>query len=76
MIQSDWYTLLALFWPLLCLYFLPLVVACCRHHPQALAIGMLNLLFGWTMLGWAAALIWACTAVRPRAITTDAPRIP
>jgi len=27
------------------------------------------LLFGWTMLGWAAALIWACTAVRPQDTT-------
>jgi hypothetical protein len=47
------------------LYFVPLVVALGREHHQCLAIGMVNVLFGWTVLGWGVALIWACTAVRP-----------
>jgi len=25
---------------------------------------MLNLLLGWTGIGWCLALVWACTAVR------------
>lgn len=48
----------------LALYFLPWLVARGRDHHQAGAIAMLNLLLGWTVLGWVAALIWACTAVR------------
>jgi Superinfection immunity protein len=44
------------------LYFLPLVIALAREHPQAGAISLLNLLLGWTLLGWVGALIWACIA--------------
>ena len=28
---------------------------------RALAIGMLNLFAGWTIVGWIGALVWACT---------------
>lgn len=45
------------------LYFLPAIVAGNRRHHQAAAIFFLNLLLGWTVLGWIAALVWACTAV-------------
>jgi Superinfection immunity protein len=47
------------------LYFIPLMVACGRNHHQAMAIGLVNVLFGWTLLGWCVALCMACTAVRP-----------
>lgn len=43
------------------LYLLPALIARHRRHHNALAIGVLNILFGWTLLGWAAALIWALT---------------
>jgi hypothetical protein len=43
-------------------YFLPFIVAVNRRHVNRLAIGVLNLLLGWTLLGWVAALVWACTA--------------
>jgi uncharacterized membrane protein YqaE (UPF0057 family) len=43
-------------------YFLPIIVASSRGHHQAFAIFMLNLLLGWTLLGWVAALIWSFTA--------------
>ncbi len=48
----------------LVLYFLPTVVASCRAHHNAGAIFALNLLLGWTFLGWVLALVWACTAVK------------
>jgi hypothetical protein len=43
-------------------YFIPLIVAIYRHHRNKLAIGILNILLGWTIVGWIAALVWACTA--------------
>lgn len=42
-------------------YMLPTVVASSRHHRNASAIGVLNILLGWTGIGWIAALVWAST---------------
>jgi Superinfection immunity protein len=44
---------------LLCAYFLPSSIAKGAKHPQTTAIFLLNLLLGWTFLGWVVALIWA-----------------
>lgn len=41
------------------LYFIPTMVAV--NHKQFAAIFMLNLLLGWTFIGWVGALIWALT---------------
>ncbi len=43
-------------------YFVPAFVADLRGHHNTSAIMALNLLLGWTVLGWIAALIWALTA--------------
>lgn len=43
------------------LYFIPTILACIRGHRSDLAIGVLNFLLGWTVLGWIIALIWSCT---------------
>lgn len=40
-------------------YFLPSTIAKGAKHPQTTAIFLLNLLLGWTFLGWVVALIWA-----------------
>jgi hypothetical protein len=40
-------------------YFLPFIIAAVRNHRNAPAIFLLNLLLGWTLLGWIGALIWA-----------------
>jgi ABC-type transport system involved in cytochrome c biogenesis permease component len=48
------------------LYFLPALVAISRHHHQRWAISALNLLLGWTVLGWIGAFVWALTATRGR----------
>lgn len=45
-------------------YFLPWIIAGTRHHHQLGAIALTNVLLGWTVLGWVAALIWSATAVR------------
>jgi len=47
-------------------YVLPSIIAARRNHHQSTAICVLNLLLGWTLLGWAAAMVWACTATPGR----------
>ena len=42
------------------LYFTPAIIAFYRAKPSRLRIAFLNLLTGWTILGWLAAFIWAC----------------
>jgi hypothetical protein len=48
------------------LYFMPTLFAPTRHHHQRLAMAALNLLLGWTVLGWIAALVWSLTATPRR----------
>lgn len=43
-------------------YLIPSAVAFGRGHVNAGAILALNLLLGWTGLGWVAALVWSLTA--------------
>lgn len=43
-------------------YFMPALVASGRRHRQRVAILVLNLLLGWTVLGWVGALVWAFSA--------------
>jgi hypothetical protein len=40
-------------------YFLPALIAWRRRHPNTGTIVLLNLLLGWTMLGWIALLMWS-----------------
>ena len=40
-------------------YFLPFIVAHFRGHRNKLAIFFLNLLAGWTFIGWVAAFVWS-----------------
>ena len=47
---------------MLLVYFAPTAVASMRKHINRSAIAALNLLLGWTVLGWIAALVWALTA--------------
>ncbi len=49
------------------IYFLPSIVAAGREHNSGGAIFLLNLILGWTVLGWIIALIWSATGdVRQR----------
>lgn len=41
------------------LYFLPTLIAFIRHHKNSLAVFLLNLLLGWTGLGWIVSLVWS-----------------
>lgn len=40
-------------------YMAPTGVALLRGHRQWPAIAVLNVLLGWTVLGWCAALVWS-----------------
>lgn len=48
---------------LLCMYFLPTIVAVIRGHQSAAAIFVLNLVLGVTGIFWFVALIWSLSAV-------------
>jgi hypothetical protein len=43
------------------LYFIPTFMAAIRSHRNGLAIFALNLLLGWTLVGWIGALVWSLT---------------
>ncbi len=43
-------------------YFFPAIIAHYRKHPQFMAITALNILFGWTIVGWGGSLVWSLTA--------------
>lgn len=53
---------------LLGLYFLPTFIGYSRSHTQAIAILMLNLFLGWTVIGWVGALVWAFVVPRPQTV--------
>jgi hypothetical protein len=40
-------------------YFLPSTIAALRRSENYAAILALNLLLGWTILGWVGALVWS-----------------
>jgi len=43
-------------------YLLPSGIAIGRGHKNAGSIFVLNLLTGWTFIGWVAALVWSFTS--------------
>lgn len=46
------------------IYFLPTAIAICRGHRNVPAIFALNLLTGWTAVGWVFAVVWSLTNQR------------
>jgi hypothetical protein len=43
------------------LYFLPIIIAVARHKRNIVGIVLVNVLLGWTFIGWIVALVWAFT---------------
>jgi hypothetical protein len=41
------------------MYFLPSIIALVRGKRDIVAILLLNLFLGWTLIGWVVALVWA-----------------
>lgn len=44
------------------LYMLPALIALMRSHVNSTPIVIVNLFFGWTILGWIVCLAWAFSA--------------
>lgn len=43
------------------MYFIPTIAGFIRNKSNKMAILILNLFLGWTLLGWVVALVWAFT---------------
>lgn len=42
-------------------YFIPTIIVFTRSHRQEVSIILVNILLGWTVVGWFAAMIWSLT---------------
>jgi len=49
----------------LLLYMLPAIIAYSRGHQDTVAITALNILLGWSLIGWVVALVWALKSAQP-----------
>lgn len=56
---TEWIIILLVILPL---YFLPSIIA--RKNDSFMGIFLLNLLLGWTFLGWIISLIWAISSTK------------
>jgi hypothetical protein len=54
---------------LMFVYLVPTLIAAARHTENRIAIFNLNLLLGWTLIGWVVALVWSLS--RDAAIVTQ-----
>jgi len=50
------------------MYFLPSIIALARSKRDLLAIFLLNLFLGWTVIGWIVALVWAAKSDIPMVV--------
>ena len=57
----------------LALYFLPTIIAQQKGHRSLGGIFALNLLLGWSLLGWIGALVWALSNPQPVVYVQNAP---
>lgn len=46
---------------LICMYLLPSIIAAKKKKSNMTAIALLNILLGWSLIGWVVALVWANT---------------
>jgi hypothetical protein len=58
----------------LLLYLAPSIIADARERKDAFAVTMVNILLGWTVVGWFAALVWARHPVSDRRLKQFAKR--
>ena len=58
----------------LMLYLAPAIIADARERKDAFAVTLVNILLGWTVIGWFAALLWARHPVSDRRLKQFAKR--
>jgi hypothetical protein len=46
-------------------YVIPTIIALARRHPKKGPIILVNLLLGWSVVGWIVALVWAFSSNQP-----------
>ncbi|WP_417787737.1 superinfection immunity protein [Stutzerimonas xanthomarina] len=63
--NSDFGVSLGMLAVLVIIYFVPTFISSIRNHPNAVAITLLNLFLGWTLIGWVVALVWSVLAKKP-----------
>ena len=51
----------------------PFIIAYLRGHPEKRYIFFLLVLLGWSILGWALALLWACSRIKREGEAPDEP---
>jgi uncharacterized membrane protein len=44
------------------IYMLPTLIAFGREHPRRQDLAVVNILLGWTLIGWVAVFLWALLA--------------
>jgi uncharacterized membrane protein len=54
---------------ILAIYFLPSIIG--SKHRNSTSIFILNLLLGWTLLGWIVAIIWAVSNDKKETVIVD-----
>ena len=60
--MDEFFALAVVVIPGVIIYFAPTIVAYTRGHRNTVAIAALNILLGWTFVGWVIALVWALLA--------------
>jgi hypothetical protein len=62
----EWVIVLPLLLIALSVYFAPSIIAIARRVSRMAGIVALNVLAGWTFIGWIVALVWALKASKKR----------
>jgi hypothetical protein len=47
------------------IYMLPTLIAFGREHPRRQDIAVVNIILGWTLIGWIGAFLWATLVETP-----------
>jgi cation transporter-like permease len=58
-------------------YFVPSMIALGRRHPKKGQIILVNVLLGWSLVGWIVSLVWAFSSPQPpQTIVVQLPSYP
>jgi len=57
------------------IYFFPTMICLLRRHNNKISIFIVNILLGWTFIGWVVALVWSFTSNTENQATNNQDRI-